>query len=285
VIDTRSIDHLSLCSGIGGIDLGLRAVVNGCRTIAYVEREAFCINHLVAQMEEGRLDSAPIYTDIHRFPWGHYRGLVDILSGGVPCQPFSHNGSRHGVKDPRHLWPSVREGIDIIRPAIVFLENVGGFATAKSDGYFSVLHHVCSDLERLGYTATAGLFTAGELGASQMRKRWFILAMAHPHHSGGRQNQLLCQLRAEGTEQSPRDTGDSPAREEEEVTRWPSGPDAPQHSWEKPRVTEPRLGGTTDGVSARIHKLRTDRLRSLGNAVVPAVAALAFATLFEELVL
>ncbi|MDP6890738.1 MAG: DNA cytosine methyltransferase, partial [Phycisphaerales bacterium] len=133
--DRAAINHLSLCAGIGGIDLGLRSVVEGCRTIAYVEIEAFSVAHLVASMEAGNLDSAPVFTDLHDFPWAEFHGVVDIVSGGFPCQPFSHAGRREGVEDPRHLWPVIARGIDAVRPACVFFENVDGIASAKSPGY------------------------------------------------------------------------------------------------------------------------------------------------------
>jgi len=141
-VDNPKINHLSLCAGYGGIDLGLRAVLPDCRTIAYVEIEAFAAANLVAKVEAGELDSAPVHTDIRSFPFEYFRGVVDILSGGFPCQPFSHAGKRDGVDDPRHLWPAIAEGIRACRPAVVFLENVDGIASAKSPGYHSVLHHV-----------------------------------------------------------------------------------------------------------------------------------------------
>ena len=171
--------HLSICAGIGGIDLGLRRAIKDLRTVAMVEVEAFCIAHLVAKMEAGELDAAPIYPDLHRFPWARYRGCVDIISGGFPCQPFSTAGSRKATEDPRHLWPVIKAGVALLRPSVVFFENVDGIVSAKSPGYHSVLHHVLSDLESLGFRATAGCYTAAEVGAPHLRKRWFIIGVCN----------------------------------------------------------------------------------------------------------
>ena len=157
-------NHLSLCAGIGGIDLGLRRVVRGLRTVAMVEREGFCVSHLASKMEAGDLDTCPIYPDLLRFPWDKYRGLVDIVSGGFPCQPFSHAGNRKATEDSRHLWPHIKAGVSVLQPSFCFFENVDGIASAKSPGYHSVLHHVLSDLEEMGFNATAGQFSAEEVG-------------------------------------------------------------------------------------------------------------------------
>ena len=298
--DCVAINHLSLCAGIGGIDLGLRAVVEGCRTIAYVEIEAFAIAHLVAQMEAGRLDSAPIFTDLQSscFPWGRFAGLVDIVSGGFPCQPFSHAGTQASVDDPRHLWPTIARGLDVIRPACVFFENVDGIASAKSPGYHSVLHHVLCDLEALGFRTTAGCFTASEVGAPHLRKRWFILGLADSDRFGQRKRSKTHHT---NWGNAPRNNtcgcnagvadGDSSRRKQQrwpvatssqhattERGRWPAGPGQPQHEWEHPRTIEPGMGGATNGLSFRV-----DRLRALGNAVVPVVAARAFVELWGRL--
>jgi DNA (cytosine-5)-methyltransferase 1 len=300
------INHISLCTGYGGIDLGLRSVFPTCRTVAAVEIEAFAIENLVAKMEAGDLDSAPVWTDLHTFPFAKFRGLVDILSGGFPCQPFSHAGSRLGVEDPRHLWPAIARGIGECRPTAVFFENVDGIASAKSPGYSSVLHHVLSDLESLGYRATAGLFTAQEVGSPHIRKRWFILGLADSNHADGEPTGKVrgggCQRWeephrcggladsvCEGLERHTGHVNDSirqvrrsqssgPIAEGGLQARWPARPGDEQHEWEPRRTSQPRLGGNADGSAARV-----DRLRLLGNGVVPQVAARAFESLFEEL--
>ena len=171
----ESIRHLSLCAGYGGIDLGLRRVLPECRTVAYVEIEAFAIQNLVDKIEAEQLDPAPVYTDVKSFPFKEFRGCVDILSGGFPCQPFSQAGSQRSTEDPRHIFPYILEGIRECRPSVVFLENVEGIISSKTKDGESVLQYVLRSLEEVGYSATAGVFSASEIGAPHQRKRVFIL--------------------------------------------------------------------------------------------------------------
>lgn len=157
---------LSLCAGIGGIDLGLRGVA---RTICYVEREAFAAAILRARMQDGSLDDAPIWSDLGTFDARAWRGAVDLVTGGYPCQPFSVAGKRRGEDDERHLWPQVRRIIDESGSPLVFLENVPGHLHL---GFADVL----ADLAALGFDAEWGLFTAREVGAPHKRERLFVLA-------------------------------------------------------------------------------------------------------------
>ena len=309
----KQINHLSLCSGYEGIGLGLRRVLPNLREIAYVEREGFPVANLVAKMEAGELDAAPVYTDVKTFPYGKFRGCVDILSGGFPCQPFSAAGKRNGVEDPRHLFPYIAAGIRECQPRIVFLENVEGIISAKTADGESVLQYVLRELEGLGYRATAGVFSAAEVGAPHQRKRVYILA--HRNNTGLEGHHL--DSTSEQSEPIQADTWATGG------TRWPSRPSETQQEWEEPRVTavadtkgqqssssnhrgesgatgeqeegeprggdrgslrqgtgqtEPRLGGKSNGPSNRV-----DRLRLLGNGVVPATAAKAFVTLIQRL--
>ncbi len=181
---TKELTHISLCAGYGGIDLGLSRVLPNLRTVAFSEIEAYAVANLVAKMEEGLLDAAPIWTNLKTFPWEDFRGKVDILSGGFPCQPFSSAGRRRGDEDPRHLFPYIKRGIALLRPAFVFLENVEGIISSKlGKGWSdragtSVLLHVLRELERLGYKAEAGIFSASEIGAPHQRKRVFIMGFS-----------------------------------------------------------------------------------------------------------
>ena len=184
---TQKLTHISLCTGYGGIDLGLRDALRNVRTITYVEIEAFAVENLVSKIEAGLLDPAPIFSDLKSFPWRKFAGRVDILSGGFPCQPFSSAGRNNADTDPRHLWPSIRNGIiELRKPPIIFFENVEGIisSTLKSEGWADpkgtpVLLHILREMERMGYYATARTFSAAEVGAPHQRKRVFILGIRH----------------------------------------------------------------------------------------------------------
>ena len=161
---------LSLCSGAGGIDLGLTVALPGYRTVGHVERETFAAATLVARMEDAALDQAVVWDDVATFDGRPWRGAVDIVTAGYPCQPFSVAGKRRGADDPRHLWPHVARIIGEVEPPFVFLENVA--------------HHlrlgfpeVAAGLVGMGYRLAAGLFTAAEVGAPHKRERLFILAI------------------------------------------------------------------------------------------------------------
>ena len=194
---TNTITHLSLCTGYEGIGRGLRAVLPNVREIAYVEIEAFAIANLVNKMETNQLDAAPIYTNLKTFPYGKFRGQVDILSGGFPCQPFSQAGARKATEDPRHLFPYIAEGIRECQPRIVFLENVEGIISAKTTDGESVLRYVLRTLEGLGYKATAGIFSASEVGFPHQRKRVFILGVSDTISSGLRRGRSSEECRDE----------------------------------------------------------------------------------------
>jgi len=174
----RPFNAVEFCAGYAGIHLGLKQAIPALRVVAFSEIEAFAAANLVAKMEAGLLDVAPIWTDLKTFPGLAFRGKVDLLVGGFPCQGFSAAGKRLGDTDPRHLWPFFVEQIRLMRPSYCFFENVDGIISSKLTGEgwndppgTSVLLHVCRELERLGYVATAGVFSAAEVGAPHQRKR------------------------------------------------------------------------------------------------------------------
>ncbi|ADE86471.1 DNA methyltransferase [Rhodobacter capsulatus R121] len=161
---------LSLCSGAGGLDLGLTIAIPGYRAVGHVERETFAAATLVARMEDASLDRAPVWDDVATFDGRPWRGAVDIVTAGYPCQPFSVAGKRRGADDPRHLWPHVARIIGEVEPPFVFLENVAHHLRL---GFLEV----ASGLVGMGYRLAAGLFTAAEVGAPHKHERLFILAI------------------------------------------------------------------------------------------------------------
>lgn len=254
---TKPVTHVSLCAGYGGIDLGLKRTIVNLRTIAFCEVEAFAVANLVSKMEAGQLDPAPVWSNLKTFPWSSFRGKVDILSGGYPCQPFSAAGKRLGKDDPRHLWPWIADGIRICRPAMCFFENV--------EGHISLgLREVIGELEEIGYRATWGVFSAAEVGAPHQRKRVFILAhrlcergqlpdrwrfaaeqMPVSNGTAGRDELALAvQQGSQGSASEPLHARGL----QSEIGRgcdaaWPSRPGATQFPWEPPRVVAYGNGG------------------------------------------
>ena len=264
---------IAFCAGYGGIERGLELAGLEHRVVAYVEIEAYAIANLVSKMETGQLPPAPIYTDIKTFPSEVFRDRVDIITGGYPCQPFSAAGKRKGGDDPRHLWPYIRKHVETIRPVQCFFENV--------EGHISLgLNSVISDLEEDGYSTTWGIFSAREVGAPHQRKRVYI--MANSRCSASSEGKQQTELRTTRLGESPRGTWpDCGSPQNAKRQAWPSWPDQEQHEWEQPRTvwkTKPLLGGTLDG-----NRNRVDRLRLLGNAVVPQTAAKAYSVLSERM--
>jgi DNA (cytosine-5)-methyltransferase 1 len=330
VDNTQNI--ISFCTGYGGLELGIRRAGVDLRVICNVEIEAFVQANLVAKIEEGRMDNAPIYSDLKTFPASIFRGKIFGVCGGYPCQPFSSAGKRKGEEDPRHLWPYIRKHIRAIRPVWCFFENVRGHTTMG-------LWRVLSDLEEDGYRTEWGLFSAEETGAPHQRIRCFILARlgnsdvryegSHGIECGvlptqtedrqasglkrasdtrqvgnpaslrprggsenceGEQSEVLGErLESDGElahtasrepRQSQARNGGQDTSGGSEETQWPARPGEEQYEWEEPRVTEAQseLGGAVDGLTHRV-----DRLRLLGNGVVPQTAELAWKTLWRKM--
>src|SRR3990167_5354329 len=163
-VDLHTQNVLSICSGVGGLDLGVRFSVPNARTVCYVEREAFAVAVLVARMQDGSLDDAPIWTDCKTFDGKPWRGKVDCIIGGYPCQPFSIAGNMRGEDDPRHLWPDIRRIVGEVRPEWCFFENVENHIKI---GFENVRSELLAD----GFDVEAGVFTASEVGAPHGRDR------------------------------------------------------------------------------------------------------------------
>ena len=162
---------------------------------------------------------------------------VDLIAGGYPCQPFSTAGKRQGEKDERHLWPYFLRAIGELRPRYALLENVPGHLSMGATT-------VIGDLAQIGYDCEWQLVSARSIGAPHKRERLFIVAHAN---SQGRQRCFRTQERKQAL---------SRLDLQGENSRWGD-------NW----VTEPNMGRISNGVPSRV-----DRLRGLGNAVVPQVA-------------
>ena len=343
---------ISLCTGYGGLEMGLKRAIPNVRTVAYVEIEAYACANLVAKIEEGRLDCAPIWTDVKTFPARYFRNRVHIITAGYPCQPFSVAGKRKGTDDPRHLWPHIARIVKAVRPILCVFENVPGHLSIG-------LPEVYCSLRDMGYSVEGILVTAAEVGAPHKRQRLFIMAHKQGYGLEGLTTQGFEQGGITGAYEEVantkrlgrrgRDNGESTGqgrtlqikgsgqladtehtrqgsrtKQKAQVgigwdrlteCRWPSRPGQPQYEWEEPRVvsyacnsgwgkllqqeqecgsgietdigskSKVRMEGQAQsGVGRAVNgpSSRVDRLRLLGNGVVPQCAEKAIRILSEK---
>lgn len=175
----KSAAVLSFCPGILGLERGVEQAIGKLRVAAYSEIEGFLIANLLAGMESGVLDPAPIWTDVKTFPAQLFSGKIHGILAGYSCQPFSLAGKRAGEDDPRHLWPAIRNVIETVGPVWCYFENVDDHLSMGFDTVYK-------DLRALGYAVEAGVYTAEEVGAPHERKRLFILALALPYKMAAR---------------------------------------------------------------------------------------------------
>lgn len=157
---------LSLCAGVGGLELGIALALHhrgeAARGICYVEREASAAASLVASMEAGWFHPAPVWSDLATFDARPWRGLVHILASGDPCQDNSVAGKRAGADGERFLAPEVVRIAGECRPDLIVRENVTGNIAEQ-------LAALVPPLERLGYRVAAGIFSSAETGNAMRR--------------------------------------------------------------------------------------------------------------------
>lgn len=166
--------ELSLFTGAGGGVLAGKLL--GWETIGYVEKNEYCQRVIAARIRDGIFDDAPIFGDVRTFNRDGYAdaysGLVDVLTAGFPCQPFSVAGRQDAGRDDRNCWPETAEAIRRIRPIWCFLENVPGLLAARH-GYFGV---ILGEMAELGYDVEWEVLSAADVGAPHLRKRLWIAA-------------------------------------------------------------------------------------------------------------
>lgn len=162
---------LSLCSGVGGLDLGVELACPGAHVVGYVERDAYAASVLLARMDDEAVEPAPVWCgDLAEPDWREWRGAVDIVTAGFPCQPWSCAGARKGTADERWIWDDIVGCIRDVGPRAVFLENVRGLVSGGG------LDPVLGALADLGFDAEWGVLPASAVGAPHERARVFILA-------------------------------------------------------------------------------------------------------------
>lgn len=247
------LSAISLFSGVGGLDLAAKS--EGIKTVCYVEWDRYAQGVLMSRIRDGRLDDAPIWTDVTTFDAKAWRGKVDIVFGGFPCQPHSAAGQRGGAEDKRNLWPDTMR---ILREsgAWGFVgENVTGIIT---NGFAA---QVMADLEREDFCGTLFSNTACSSGAPHMRGRVFFVS-----HS----NRIRRSIMDEGEEGRCSDE-----HTQGDGVEWVKCPSDllldVGHALSNPSSGVRRVD---DGLWPGV-----DRLRCCGNGVVPSEAAPAFGKL------
>jgi DNA (cytosine-5)-methyltransferase 1 len=279
------INGLDLFSGYGGISLGLRDWV---RPVAYCEIERFAQAVLLSRMSNGEIERAPIWDDIRTLDGLVFEGNIDIIYGGFPCQDISVAGAGKGLGGERSgLFFEVCRLVEEIKPPFVFLENVPAIRTRG-------LREVVRALTDLGYDCRWTRVSAAEVGAPHLRQRWFLLAreirnptekrlqvrtsesMGQPKEitKSQRPSSEVAHTNIEGLE--GRDSQGLSECSSERSSGAGSSPKREPTFWE----VEPDVGRVADGVA-----LRVDRIKALGNGVVPQQVNEAFRRLigvFDE---
>ena len=269
----------SLFSGIGGLDLGLERA--GMRVIWQSEIDPYASRVLKKHWPE-----VPNHGDIKSINWQEVE-RPEVICGGYPCQPFSTAGKRLGEEDPRHLWPWVRKAISELRPRYAILENVRGHL---SMGGLAVI----GELASIGYDAEWRVISAASVGANHRRDRIFIVA--YPYDDGLPTSSLGGSTSPADGQQQTRPNGSADSQGRRRTSGQMANSDSSrlqgssriQKREEKPfRLDifgtstkwhedwtgwkwwqlEPDVGRVAHGIPSRV-----DRLKGLGNAVVPHVA-------------
>jgi DNA (cytosine-5)-methyltransferase 1 len=281
--------HGSFCTGIGGFDIA--AAWMGWQNSFQVEKDPFCLSIL-----KDHFPLVPKFSDILTFNAQPYAQAIEIVTGGLPCQPFSVAGERKGADDYRYLWPAMLNAIRIIGPSWVLAENVLGLLSNNGG---MVFEQMCLDLENEGYEVQTIVLPAAGVGAPHVRNRVWIIAHSKsaghrlgpdPHqaqtrlepkkrkrlfrtpfedgHAGNaanaNRNRLQRIRQPVGADQKRRQVKGRPPAE-------PTRPD--WSDW----PTEPAVCRRDDGLSLQLDALsfsswRQKSIHALGNAIVPEVA-------------
>lgn len=292
------LNELALFAGAGGGILAGEFL--GWRTVAAVEWEPYAASVLVARQNDGLLPPFPIWDDVQTFDGRPFRGRIDVVSGGFPCQDISVAGKGAGIDGERSgMWKHMARIVGEVRPRFVFVENSPALVTRG-------LGTVLSDLAALGYDCKWTVLGAADVGAPHQRDRFWLVAHAGRGESEQRHEPAMQWRRADKAEQTWVGGGfrnladadslrelqpqggqcdkrgrscnccadvahaDLPRRKEQ----WRSIANGQEHQTIECRdwwAFEPDVGRMAHGVAARV-----DRLKAIGNGQVPQCAAAAW---------
>ena len=286
--------HLDLFSGLGGFSLGLEAT-GGFETVAFCDIEKFSRKVL-----KKHWPNVKQYKDIKELTYEQIKedtlAPIDIITGGYPCQPFSVAGSQRGEKDKRHLWPEMFRLVKECKPTWVIGENVSGHIKLGLDT-------VLQDLESEGYTVRAFSISASSVGANHQRERVWIIAYANMENTRqhGRRIESTWNTESIGSgtseetqwstnsnkingsgegatlvgESSDTNSQGLQGRRSEQQLR-KDETERPT-SWDSWWEFEPNVGRVANGIPNRV-----DRLKGLGNSLVPAIPFIIGQSILEE---
>ncbi len=280
---TNGLRELALFAGAGGGILGGKML--GWRTVCAVEWDAYAASVLVARQNDKTLDPFPIWSDIQTFDGRPWRGRVDVISGGFPCQDISCAGKGAGIDGERSsMWGHMARIVDEVRPQYVFVEN-SPMLVGRG------LTRVLGDFASLGYDARWGIVGAHHVAAPHKRDRIWIVA-----HATGAGNRRKLRAIPRTYEEAPKpqeqykkesiefhDAGEEPTTLADSEMFYAQGCSEGSRQIKSRRsdkrdggdenywATEPKLGRVAHGVANRV-----DRLKCLGNGQVPHVAAYAW---------
>jgi len=228
------LTHGSLFTGIGGFDLGFEWA--GIKALWQVELDEYCCKVL-----------AKHWPEVERFKdikdcGKHNLRAVDIISGGFPCQPVSIAGFRKGASDHRWLWDEMFRVVEEIDPTYVVGENVPGIIELELD-------RVLSDLEGIGYEATSFDIPACSMGLPTMERHVWIVATS---------SIFRCQRSKTTPDKDNRDEGQFQGTDQRRYNRW--------------NISQTRFRRVCERVSRKLGPNQRNRLKGLGNAIVPQIA-------------
>ena len=248
------MNELALFSGAGGGILGGKLL--GWRTVCAVEWESYPASVLVARQNDGLLPPFPIWDDVQTFNGKPWRGIVDVISGGFPCQDISASGKGAGIDGERSgMWGEMARIIHEVRPRFVFVEN-SPMLTSRGLG------RVLGDLASMGFDARWGVLGAKDVGANHQRDRiWIVGKVSNTRHNDGKQR-YITKLETQKTIGS---TGSIFIKPSTQGLNWPD--------WK----TEPNICRMVNGMATGV-----DRLKAIGNGQVPLCAATAWRILSER---
>lgn len=237
---------LDAFSGIGGFSYAAERIVGGFKTVAFVECDKFCQLVLTKHWP-----FVPLHDDITTLDLPN--GFADVICGGFPCQDISIAGRQAGIKRGTRsgLFYELIRIICQVRPKYVVLENVAAITTNGLD-------IVLGSLAEAGYDAEWSCIRASDMGGCHRRDRWWLVA--YSNSKGAQRLGTECELRETGKEVAP---------------KWRPGPELLSPAW-RSYISKPLLHRGDDGLSNRV-----DRLKSLGNTVVPQVAAIPLQRILE----